>query len=286
MSSERHSPGNRTFGATLLSRSSVLDAALLLAVPAALVGVYSLSAGVRESYVLDYTAPTLVTMFTSHFVHQTRAHLAANLLGYAFIVPVTYLLCVFSDRRQLFRVVFLSLLVSLPFALSALNMLFIRPRVGYGFSGVVMGYFGFLPLALFGYLERQVAFDVERSHSPVMFFLGIATISVAVASVTAVSAVIAGASLVICGLYARRTFGIRNLLDRLSSGVVETSPGYAELGAIGILVFFSYPFVAFPSDPIGNDTIVNLYTHLLGFALGFISTYSLRQMTGFGFDEE
>jgi hypothetical protein len=52
-----------------------------------------------------------------------------------------------------------------------------------------------------------------------------------------------------------------------------------------VVVFLSYPFVAFPSNPIGDGTVVNLYTHLLGFALGFISTYSLRIVTGFGSDE-
>ncbi|MFT4883541.1 MAG: hypothetical protein ACI8U4_001048 [Natronomonas sp.] len=284
MSTERGST-DRGFGSLLFSRSSLLDAALILAVPVVLIAVFSLPAAVREAYVLAYTAPTLTTMFTSHFVHQAQSHLAANLFGYAFVVPLTYLLCVLSGRRQLFRVVFVSLLVSLPVALSALNLLFIRPRVGYGFSGVVMGYFGFLPLALFGYFERQVALDIERHHSPVLFFLGIATISVAVTSTTAAGVLIAGASLVICGVYAKRLFGSVDLLGYLSSGLRETTPGYAELGAVGVVVFLTYPFVAFPSNPIGDGTVVNLYTHLLGFALGFISTYSLRLMTGFGFDE-
>lgn len=284
MSSERRPAAHRTSGPTLVSRASVLDAALILAVPVVLIAVFSLSESVREAYVLEYTAPTFVTMFTSHFVHRTQSHLLANLLGYGFVVPVTYLLCVLSGRRQLFRVVFVSLLVSLPFALSALNLLFIRPRVGYGFSGVVMGYFGFLPLALFGYFERRVAIDVERHHSPILFFLGIATISVAVTSATAVGLLIAGMSLLICGVYAKRLFGSVDVFGRLSAGLQETSPGYAELGAVGGVVFLSYPFVAFPSNPIGDGTVVNLYTHLLGFALGFISTYSLRMMTGFGFD--
>jgi hypothetical protein len=285
MAPERHPASHRAFGSVLLSRSSFLDAALILAVPTVLMAVFALPASVRETYVLAYTAPTLATMFTSHFVHLTQSHLLANLLGYGFVVPLTYLLCVLSGRRQLFRVVFVSLLVSLPFALSALNLLFIRPRVGYGFSGVVMGYFGFLPLALFGYLEQQVALDVDRHHSPVLFFLGIATISVAVTSATAAGVLIAAAALVICGVYAKRLFGSVDIVDRLSSGLRETTPGYAELGAVGVVVFLSYPFVAFPSNPIGDGTVVNLYTHLLGFALGFISTYSLRLMTGFGFDE-
>lgn len=285
MPSERRPAAHRVSGPVLRSRSSFLDAALILSVPAVLIAVFTLPESLRAAYVLDYTAPTMATMFTSHFVHQTQSHLVANLLGYGFVVPVTYLLCVLSGRRQLFRVVFVSLLVSLPVALSALNLLFIRPRVGYGFSGVVMGYFGFLPLALFGYFERRVAIEVERHHSPVLFFLGIATISVAVTSVTAAGALIAGVSFLICGLYAKRLFGTTDIADRLSAGLVETTPGYAELGAVGVLVFLSYPFVAFPADPIGNGTVVNLYTHLLGFSLGFISTYSLRMMSGFGFDE-
>lgn len=281
MATKQRPAAHNAFGTHLLSRASLVDAGLILAVPAALLVVFSLPEATREALVLDYTAPTLATMYASHFVHLTYDHLLANLFGYLFVVPVAYLLCVMAGRRQLFWVVFVSLLVALPLALSALNLLFIRPRVGYGFSGVVMGYFGFLPLALFGYFERQVAFDMEKHHSPVMFFAGIVAISMAVASVTVASVAIAVTAVVICGIYTRRLFTRVSLSERLSRGLWQTKPGYAELGAVGTVLFLGYPFVAFPANPVGGTTIVNLYTHLLGFALGFISTYSLRLLTGY-----
>lgn len=282
MASERRRAVQVGFGSALRSRASLVDAALIVAVPAVLLAVFALPDAVRSAFVLDYTAPDLLTMYASHFVHRSSGHLWANVLGYAFVVPVTYLLCVLSGRRQLFRTVFLGLLVALPFALSALNLLFVRPRVGYGFSGVVMGYFGFLPLALFTYVETQASADVDRDYSPVLFFVGIVAISWAVVPVTIAGVAIGGVTLLICAVYARRL--LYSSPDRLLARLWQAPPGYLELAGIAALLFLSYPSVAFPADPHGSGTIVNLYTHLLGYALGFMSTYALRLRGGFHFE--
>lgn len=283
MATRRPPAAQRGFGSALCARSSLVDVGLIVAVPAALLAVFSLPAAVRSAFVLDYTAPTLTTMYTSHFVHRTPGHLWANVLGYALVVPVTYLLCVLSGQKKLFRVVFVGLLVALPFALSALNLLFVRPRIGYGFSGVVMGYFGFLPLALFRYVETQarVAAAVDRDYSPAFFFFGTVTIAVAIVPVTALGAGIAAIALCICVVYARRLWALS--ARRSLANLWQTPPGYAEFGGVAALLFFGVPFVAFPADPVGTNTIVDLYTHLLGYALGFMSSYALRLRGGFYF---
>lgn len=270
------------FGTALWSRSSLADAGLILAVPVLLLAVFALPESLRSGLVLEYRSPDLLTVYTSHFVHRSAGHLWANVLGYAFVVPVTYVLCVMSGRRGLFRTVFLGLLVALPFALSALNLLFVRPRVGYGFSGVVMGYFGFLPLALFTYVETQTSADLDHDYSPVLFLVGIVAISWAVVSVTVAAVGVGAVALLICAVYARRL--LYSSPDRLLGRLWRAPPGYLELAGIGTLLFLSYPSVAFPADPHGAGTIVNLYTHLLGYALGFMSTYALRLRGGFHFE--
>jgi hypothetical protein len=124
------------------ARQSLVDACLIAVVPLALVAVFLLPASTKEAYMLRYGEPTLTTMYTSHIVHQSPAHLAANLAGYVKIVITAYLYCLFAGRRRLFRVSFVSYLVALPVSLSALNLVYFRHAVSYGFSGVVMGVSG------------------------------------------------------------------------------------------------------------------------------------------------
>lgn len=276
MASGRRSAIRPGFGTTLHARSSLLDASLIALVPLVLVGVFTLPAEVREAYVLDYAAPTLVAMYASHFVHLTAEHLVANLAGYLLVVSTAYVLSLLGDRRRTFRVAFPSFLLALPFGLSVLNMLFFRNAVAYGFSGVVTGYFGLLALSLFGYLERRTSIDGGIRHAPVTFFLGIAAIAVAIAPATRASVGIAAAALVVCGLYGRDLLGAGRPLGRLRSGLGAAPPGYLELGALGTLLLFGYPFIAFPADPFQGGAVVNLDTHLLGYALGFISAYTFQ----------
>lgn len=282
MASGRRSALYPGFGSTLHARGSILDAGLLLAVPAVLLAVFSLPAGTREAYALHAGDPTLASIYVSHFVHTTPTHLAANLAGYLAVVPAAYLCCLLADRRRLFRVAFVSFLLAVPVSLSALNLVFFGAATAYGFSGVVLSFFGLLALALYVYVaDRADAVAAER-HAPVAFFLGIATICVALAPATRTSLPIGAAALLAGGLYLRHLPGLRTTLDRLWNGFAGTPPGYLELGAIGTLLFFGYPFVAFPADPFQAGAVVNLYTHLLGYSLGFISVFTFQALPGTG----
>lgn len=258
----------------------MLDASLIAGVPLVLLAVFALPAGVRDAYVLEYTEPTLVTMYASHFVHRSSAHLTANLAGYAAVVPTAYMLSLLAGHRRLFRVSFVSFLVALPFGLSALNLVFFRRAIAYGFSGVVMGFFGLLALSLFLYVADRADGTVADRHAPAAFFLGIAMIGVALAPAARASVAIAATALLAAGLYVRHLPGVLGAFGRLRGGFIDTPPGYLELGAVAALLFVGYPFIAFPADPFQGGTVVNLYTHLLGYALGFISAYTFQSLPG------
>jgi uncharacterized membrane protein YgdD (TMEM256/DUF423 family) len=282
MASGRRSALHPRIGTTLHARGSLLDAGLLAAVPFALLAMFSLPAGAREAYVLRYAEPTLVTMYASHFVHRTPIHLAANIAGYAAVVPAAYLSCLLAGRRRLFRVAFVSTLLSLPPGLSALNLLYFERAVAFGFSGVLLGFFGLLALSLYLYAADRAATAVADRHAPVAFFIAVAMISVAIAPATRASLAIGVGALLCCGLYIRHLPGVLVAVRRLRDGFAGTPPGYLELGAVSTLLYFGYPFVAFPADPAQGGTVVNLYTHVLGFALGFISAFTYLALPGTG----
>lgn len=249
------------------------DLAVILSVPVILLVVFGLPQPLKERLVLAYTEPTLVTAFTAHFVHFGTTHLVSNLLAYVFLIPLVYLLSVFSRRRTNFHIAFVTFLIVFPLVISGLNVVLVRPRIGFGFSAINMAFFGFLPLALVGYLEVQFNGEFDRDHSPLLFFVGAAMISLLAVPMSPVNIIVAIVAVLVGALY------LRSLLSDLPDPTLGrlrkamNRSGYFESVIAGLYLFVAFPFAAFPADPVGNGAILNLYSHLLGYCLGYIVPY-------------
>ena len=274
-------------------RTTAADLLLLLSVPVALLAVASLPLAVRESYVFQYAAPTLPTALVSPFVHLGPTHLAVNLLVYALVIPVAYLLSVATDHRRRFRVAFVSLVIACPVLLSYLNLAIVRSGGSVGFSGVLMALYGYLPLAIAGHAERELDLGAERTTAPLLFFLGLALITVLLLGavlnysvtvpvgngsvdvtgviVATLVGLLAALALVVVWYGASVLGGDRSLRATLRGAASEQ--GHFELGVVATVLFLTLPVATFPVDPVLDGRVLNLYVHLLGYALGFIATY-------------
>jgi hypothetical protein len=249
-------------------------------VPTVLVVVFALPLPVRRGLALAYTEPTLLTAFAAHFVHLDAAHLATNLAVYALVVPVVYLLCVLSGRRTGFLVALVTFAFAFPLGLSVLNVALVRPRLGYGFSGVNAAFFGFLPVVLFGYLPARLDAGVEPRDSPALFFASAATVAVVAVPLSPVSLALAAVCAFAAAAYLRDCYPGSTALRRRLVASIHAHPGYVELAVVGAGLFASFPFAAFPADAVGADYVVNLYAHVLGYALGFVVSYVTFALVG------
>jgi hypothetical protein len=278
---------------SIRERPSLADALLLVIVPAALIGVYALPVATREALVFRYVDPTIKTAFAAPFVHFEASHLLFNLLGYGLIVGMLYALSVASGHRGEFRIVFVSLLVVGPLVLSYLNLTIVRLGVTFGFSGVLMAFYGYLPLSIAEYLESRFQLGRSRTLAPLFFFIGLTLttvqifravlrnpVIVAVDGVPAsVSWVLAAtlaellvALVLVVSLYSLSVAGEEwSLRERLGDAVQQT--GHFEFGVIATVLFLAVPFATFPIDPIVGDRVFNLYVHFVGYSLGFIASY-------------
>lgn len=260
------------------ARVTRTDVASLLAVPLVLVGVYLLPGSLKWRLAFEYTSPTVLTAFTSHYLHLSAEHLLLNLLGYALVVPTGYLLSLSSDRRLEFTAAFWSYLLAFPFLLSGLNLLFPRAAVGVGFSGVLMAFVGYLPFVLLDSIGGQLDAPVGARHSSWLFFFGLGLVAyVAVPGLyglaLATAAVLGGVRYLLPVLEAIDRHNLRSLRVRLSVS------GYSELVVFAGVLFLAYPFVAFPQRPVAAGVTLNVYSHALGFCLGYIVTY-VTHLTG------
>lgn len=277
----------------VLERTTVVDLLLVLSVPVTLLAVASLPLAVRESFVFRYAAPSFRTALLSPFVHLGTTHLAVNLLTYALVIPVGYLLSVATDNRRRFRVTFVSLVIACPVLLSYLNLAIVRSGGSVGFSGILMALYGYLPLAIAGHAERKLDLGAERTTAPLLFFVGLALITVLMLGAVlnhSVTVPVGNGSVDVTGVIIATLVGLLAALalvlvlygasaasgQRSIRGAIRTATskqGHFELSAVATVLFLALPFATFPVDPVLNGRVLNLYVHLLGYSLGFIATY-------------
>jgi hypothetical protein len=255
------------------------DVAALLVVPAVLVSLFLLPRATRLGLAFRPADPSLLTAFTAHYVHLNATHLLANLLGYALLAPLVYLLSLLSGHRRLFYTGLTTFLLAFPLVLSGLELALGQQRLLLGFSGINAALFGLLAFTLSRYVGVRFADRIHPGDAPPAFFLAIAVVAAIAVPPSFQSVGIAVAALLSGLLYVESVLGHVSLpsVDGLRSAAAQS--GYFELAGAGIGLFVAYPFLAFPSDAVLTDAVVNLYAHLLGFALAFLAVYLVTVLT-------
>ncbi|WP_336326227.1 hypothetical protein [Halovenus sp. HT40] len=262
------------FRRAVASEARPVDIAVLVSVPLILAGLFFLPLSIRERFVFETAEPTVRTAYAAHFVHRQQFHLLGNLLVYLVVVPVTYLLCILSRRRQLFAVAFVMLFTVFPFALSVMQLLFPRQREILGFSGINAGFFGLLCVAWIIYAGRHFAGGTSTRYAPALLFVMMGAIALITLPSRAwrleIAIVSLGLGVGYVLLWLRR--GEYPTLDTIREGFDRF--GYAELAGAGFGLIVSYPFVGFRRFVTVGTGILDVYIHLLGYSLAFIIVYA------------
>jgi hypothetical protein len=272
MASE-HADTDRAFRRAVLDETTLPDLLLLGVAPAVLVGVFQLPEATRTSLAFDVSEPTVLTAYTSYFVHLALSHLAGNVLVYLVVAPLAYLLLALSGHRQLFRWSLVTFLTVFPFALSTLQLVFPRSRVLVGFSGINAALFGLLCFALVCYVGATLAPGIDERHSPILLFFTIAMIAFITVPERAWSTEITAVSALFGVAYLGAAVHESGVPSREAVRGALTTSGYFELAGGSLGVLFAYPFVGFQENVIAGVGTVDAYVHLLGYCLAFIVVY-------------
>lgn len=262
---------------------SLIDVAFVAYVPIVLGVVFLLPLELRRELALLYTQPSIRTMYASHFVHLSHPHLAANLIVYLLVVPFSAAVSVWSGRRRRFYLVAFTILLVFPLVLSGLNVLFPRPRIGMGFSGMNMAFVGYLPHVLSDRFEAENP-ESDRGRAALLalaFFVGTAIVTVRlVASLDGAPRV--GLEWLLAagvGSLAAAVGLTRPLVSCLRSQGISggTVP---PLAALGSLLFVLLMVIGFPEVSPTGGSVVNLLLHLLGYSFGYLVPYVAFQVLG------
>ena len=194
------------------------------------------------------------------------------------------MLSVLSGFRQRFYIVCGIYLAVFPLLLAVFGLLFVRRGVGMGFSGVVMAVYGYLPLAMSDFATERFGVHTGTNLAPLLFFVGLAIITVlglwpSMDSMT----VVLGSALLLAAILLILVWYLLSLVDedaslRLKLATAWRDTGYVELFLLTLIVFLTFPLAMFPPNLEPSGTVVDTYTHLLAYALGFIATYTTAHL--------
>lgn len=264
-------------------RGSVWDVLMLSSVPVVLLAVFALPVATRESLVLNYGDPTLLAAYTNHFVHLGLVHLTVNVVGYVVVVATGYLLATAAGQRQQYLLIWVVVLAVFPFAISGFNLLFPRSSVGFGFSGLVMAFLGYLPIGFSGFLGAHFDLPVGGDHSHWLFFQTLGLI--AVLALPGLWGIAVGAFAILAGVL----FMVTTVREIQRATVQESrdvllEAGTAELLVLVVILLVSFPFIAFPEATPARSGRINVYSHAVGFCLGYLVPYVTLLVGGLEFD--
>ncbi|MFB6304303.1 MAG: hypothetical protein ABEH47_03985 [Haloferacaceae archaeon] len=262
-----------------------LDALLVAAVPAVLVGVhYAVPADVRVRLALRHGAPTPATFLTSAYVHGSDAHLLGNLAGYAIGALYAYGLCLQARRRPWFRRTFLALVLLLPLPVNAASLAAFSLRypgvepVSRGFSGVVAGFAGFVLVALVGFLRSRHGARVARSVGAAVVLLLLLQVDYVYAGrfrVPTVALVLAGLLVLGHGL-----IGSRPVAPTLRDGLRSAPGDWVVVGLVAVVlaVLVANLFPS-PSTLVTGSGFTDVFAHAAGVVGGAVVAAVLGRVT-------
>jgi hypothetical protein len=164
-----------------------------------------------------------------------------------------------------------------------LNVLFPRPRIGMGFSGMNMAFVGYLPHVLSDRFEVENP-ESERGRAALLalaFFVGTAIVTVrVVASLNGAPRVglewllAAGVGSLVAAVGLTRPLVSCLRSQGISGGTVP------PLAALGSLLFVLLMVIGFPEASPTGGSVVNLLLHLLGYSFGYLVPYVAFQVLG------
>lgn len=256
--------------------SLLLDIIAYSSFPVALCVVHFLiPAGVRESFVFDHSAPSIFSMWTASLVHASVGHLTGNLVGYAVsAIPVFWLFFFTKKEGELRRIMFIILLI-FPFVISGAGYAFyqwilVLPKTSTrGFSGLVGAMFGLLYAGLVWFVYYRTDRRLAGSLATLLVLLSMGMILFYANRLTST----------VIGLV---TFGTGLLLVELIPKQIANPEFRHKIRSRHleeVLIVFSGAVVIvvglptlFPVDWIRSNSVINIFSHFVGFLLGVFLT--------------
>jgi len=237
-----------------------------LVIPLILAIIYLLPLDVKDAYfILHKTNFSILSMFLSNYTHSDFMHLAENLIAYLLVMC---LIIKFETNKSNFYKTACFLFLILPFIISAFTLHFIPTQNAFGFSGIVVGLFGYFVYVTYGYIKDVWKLNADISFIYLIFcinaFIGVRSWLVNDLTYLALILLI----LVSLILFYYNCFLIKDIIHLLKLKIQQ------GLSTCGLLTFILAVVVLFCSLPLliqvtfENGNLTNALAHYIGYIFG------------------
>ncbi|AKG91660.1 hypothetical protein GAH_01016 [Geoglobus ahangari] len=246
-----------------------VDGLFILLIPAFLcLIIFYLDPEIKKALTLNTEDYSILTLYTTNFVHYEPGHLLRNLFYYALFGFVSMLLYNHLDHDKIFRYSLLAILIVVPIFSSAYSMYILSSFGGsgniYGFSGITGAAIG-----MFGYaVALLISFD-KKDNILSYLFLIFATLYFFVSMYVNTIAVI----LILLFITALPLTMVAWRHAREKEKIKRIVVAY-------VLAMFYLFFLTlmFPISIVSGDNVVNIWGHLSGVILQDNDTFSIAQL--------
>lgn len=255
------------------------DVVMLSALPLLLAVLhFALPATVVERFVFHFYDSSILTAWTSAFLHADAAHLRSNILGYVLAIAPTFALYVAWERRRAFWTTVVVLVIATPFVTTVIDYALLHLHWGLmgpgaisrGFSGIASAFGGMLLATIGVFLadeyNRMTAWNATMLV--VLFPLSILSITTGAFSPTIAGLLVVGVGLLSTQFFSRKDITnprqIRTRLRNHWQNLITVTYCSSVVALIVVLIF--------PTDVVQGGTFVNLFAHGSGFLLGIFTT--------------
>lgn len=261
-------------GPTSRDQSHYRDGAALLSVAGALIAVHLWCPDPQLSaFVFTYGEPSVLTAWTAAAVHDSPAHLTANLGWYGLVVGAAYLVYVTWGRRRLFWLLYGALLVVAPLTTVAIDYWLLYQRWGlvgpesiaFGFSGVVSAFGGLLVVGLFGVIAEWYTWPVSAATTVAFVASGVGVALYQSPLLARPSTVVPVAGILVAIGFVSLRWWDRDLTVR--RWLSAHRPAIVLAGSCGIVISALVAGM-FSIEPVSGGRFPNVIAHGTGFVTG------------------
>jgi len=248
-------------------------------IPFLLVFIYLMSSGLEDVLPLQTFSPTLLSVIGAHYFHLDFYHLLSNLIFYLVFIIVIFWFDVLTNRRMLF-VNMLLLFVFLPIFCSLVDIAAFSGKsfVGYGFSAVAAGLFGYLTFSFLHFLRDYYKMEFKNDIMAILWLIFFVNLFLISTTYAYFYIAVCLAVLILVWAY-RIRFDILKIFD-----VLRSKDRVKRTVTMGVLTFCLFVGVTllFPETIRYNDSIIDILAHYTGYSFGIIvpamvSTYLVER---------
>jgi hypothetical protein len=241
-----------------------------LIIPLIIILIYLLPESTKIALSLNTGNPSLCCLITSGYTHLTFNHFFYNFVIYLFIILFIFYFDSKRDIKLLFlNLILIFLILQIFYSLLSIGLFsyFGKHVLDKGFSTILAGLIGYLPISYVYFLKNKEKIDFKNSYYLLLLFFSFNLSLITLINGWYLVLIILIPFFLIC-LYLS-FHDLQKIQDFFIDLSRKKSFGSLYILIVGMLLCLFAAIGLFPASLKGDSGITNIFAHYVGFVYGF-----------------